>query len=159
MFLCKRHFKYVFCTEIGVTATLEIGTLAAPWPPTCSGRTVGGPATVRTPSDTLALRVTPGVLFKELSVELRLTVEGCPSERLLRRLPVLPSSLMSEDSRFIRNVCGKMLSLLDDGRLTALPVKAMLPSSLSLTSWIPLSVLSSVRVWRCVCVCVCVRCT
>ena len=135
-----------FCMEIGVTTTLEMATLAAPWPPTCSGRTVGGPATVRTPSDTLALRATPGVLFKEPSVELCLTVGGCPSETLLRRLPVLPSSLMSEDNRFIRNACGKTLSLSDDGRLTELPVKAMLPSSLSLTSWIPLSVSSSVRV-------------
>ena len=107
---------------------------------------MGGPATVRTPSDTLTLRVPPGVLFREPSVELRLTVGGCPSERLLRRLPVLPSSLMSEDNRFRRNVCRKTLSLSDDGRLAELPVMAMFPSSLSLTSWIPLSVSSSVRV-------------
>ena len=106
---------------------------------------MGGPATVRTPSDTLTLRVPPGVLFREPSVELRLTVGGCVSERLLRRLPVLPSSLMSEDNRFRRNVCGKTLSLSDDGRLAEL-VMAMFPSSLSLTSWIPLSVSSSVRV-------------
>ena len=123
--------------EIGVTAMFETAVLTAP---TCSGRTVGGPATARTPSDTLALRGTPGVLFKEPSAELRLTVGGCPSEKLLRRLPVLPSSLMSEDNRFIRNICGKMLSLSDDSRLMELPVKAMFPSSLSLTSWIPLSV-------------------
>lgn len=107
---------------------------------------MGGPATVRTPSDTLTLRVLPGVLFREPSVELRLTVGGCVSERLLRRLPVLPSSLMSEDNRFRRNVCGKTLSLSDDGRLAELPVMVILPSSLSLMSWIPLSVSSSVRV-------------
>ena len=65
-----------FCREIGVTTTLEMATLAVPWLPTCSGSTVGGPATVRTPSDTLTLRVPPGVLFREPSVELRLTVGG-----------------------------------------------------------------------------------
>ena len=100
----------------------------------------GGPATVRIPSEVPAL--ISGVLTEALSAELGLMTGGSASERLLRRLPTLPSSLMSEENRLVRNCWEKRPSLSDDGRL---PLISRVSSSLSLPSWIPLSRSSSVR--------------
>ena len=55
----------------------------------------------------------------------------------------LPSSLMSEENRFVRNGWEKSPSLSDDGRLALVSRGS---SSLSLPSWIPLSLSSSMRV-------------
>ena len=95
---------------------------------------------MRIPSEVPAL--ISGVLTEALSAELGLMTGGIASERLLRRLPTLPSSLMSEENRFVRNCWEKRPSLSDDGRL---PLISRASSSLSLPSWIPLSRSSSVR--------------
>lgn len=96
---------------------------------------------MRTPSDIPSL--TSAAKTEVFSAELGLMMGGIPSDKLLRRLPVLPSSLMSEENLFVRNGWEKSPSLSDDGRLALVSRGS---SSLSLPSWIPLSLSSSVRV-------------
>ena len=96
---------------------------------------------MRTPSDIPSL--TSAAKTEVFSAELGLMMGGIPSDKLLLRLPVLPSSLMSEENRFVRNGWEKSPSLSDDGRLALVSRGS---SSLSLPSWIPLSLSSSMRV-------------